>query len=155
MPFLSRADREVRGTLREETNARGGEATGICSRGERERTGEKLEAAITIDAARRAVLLVVEHAAIARREAAMIEGAHGADLVMDAGFAAFEPEGLTAGDLAIANACGDSVLLVHLALGNVVVAGRHLRLRKSRSTEKCCSKCNRREFHGVPSFRGP
>jgi hypothetical protein len=73
---------------------------------------------------------------------------------MDAGFAAFEPEILTAGELPVANACGDAVLLVHLALGNVVVAGRHLRLRKSRSAEECCSECNRREFHGVPSFCG-
>ncbi len=31
---------------------------------------------------------------------------------MDAGFAAFEPGGLTAGELPIANACGDAVLLV-------------------------------------------
>ena len=64
----------------------------------------------------------------------------------------FEPEVLPRSELPIAKAGGDAMLLVELALGNVVVARRHLRLRKSRSAEKCCRKCNRRDSHGVSSF---
>jgi hypothetical protein len=88
-----------------------------------------LEAAIAIDAARHPVLLVIKHPAIARREPAMIEGAQGADLVMNCAFATLKAECLAARKLTLTNTGGDAVLLVGLTLCNVVIAVGHLRLR--------------------------
>ncbi len=137
----------------QKTNARGGELRprALCGT-KRERS--ELEVPVAVDAARHAVLLAIEHTAVAGREAATIEGAHGSHFAMNAGFAALEAECLAAGELPVSDTGCDAMLLVKLTLGNVVVAGRHLRLHKSRSAKKCCSECNGREFHRVPSFCG-
>jgi hypothetical protein len=100
-----------------------------------------LEAAVAIDAARRAVLLPVDHPAIVRSEAAMIGGAHGANLMMNGALATLDAECLAASELTGANTGGDAVLLVDLTLCDVIIAVGHLRLRQSRSAEKY-SRCD-------------
>lgn len=102
---------------------------------------QPLEAAVAVDAARHPILLVIKHAAIARRKAAVIEGAHGADFVMDCSFTTIEAECLAASELTGANTGDDAVLLVDLALCDVVIAVGHLRLRQSRSAKKY-SRCD-------------
>jgi hypothetical protein len=95
----------------------------------------ELEPAVAIDAARHAILLAIDHPAVTTCEPAVIEGAHGANLAVNARFTAFKPESLAARELTLADTCRDAVLLVDLALCNVVKAVRRLRLADGRSTK--------------------
>jgi hypothetical protein len=114
----------------------------------RQRSYGKLEAAIAIDATRHAILLAIDHAAIVWREPAVIEGAHGADLVVNGTLATLEAECLAARELTLADTGRDAVLLVDLTLCHVVIAVGHLGLRKSRSAEKYSRcDCDCCEFH--------
>src|SRR5579863_8791964 len=70
-----------------------------------------------IDAARGNVHAVIEDAAIARGEPAVVAGAHRLHLTMNAALLAFETRGLTTVELAGADTVGDASLLVELTLG--------------------------------------
>jgi hypothetical protein len=115
--------------------------TGILQQQQRERRQKKLEAAVTIDAARHAVLLAIHHAAVARREPAVIEGAHGADFAVDLSFAPLKTKCLAARELTLTKSGSDAMLLVDLTLCDVIKAVGHLRLADGRAAEKY-SRCD-------------
>jgi hypothetical protein len=75
------------------------------------------------DAARSNVLAVIENAAIANGEAAVVASAHEAHLAMDASLLPLEAHGLMRVEATAANAVPDASLLVELALADGLPLG--------------------------------
>jgi hypothetical protein len=71
-----------------------------------------------MDVPRRHVLVVADEAAIARREASIVTGAHHAHLTIDPSLLPFETEGLPVIEAAGAYAVGNALMLVKRALAN-------------------------------------